>query len=696
MHAGHKASEGREHRQLTDHTRFSRVSARAGSATGARIKVADHELLGIIGRGSYGEVWLARSVLGGLRAVKLIYRNRFTDQRPFEREFEGIQRFEPISRSHPSLLAILHVGKNEEAGCFYYVMELADAAAPQVTDDHDAVSPDPAIGLETQASLLAPGNSDPCSEVTSYRPHTLRYCLEQRGRLPIAECVQIGLSLTTALSHLHQNGLVHRDIKPSNVIFVNGVPKFADLGLVTEAGDTQSIVGTEGYLPPEGPGRQQADIYSLGKVLYEISTGTDRRLYPELPADLRESAECGAMVEFNEILLKACAKNPARRYRSAAEMGDDLALLHAGKSVKRRHAWKLGFSYAGKVVLAMSVLASAVVVLSTLRVWKLSLSGVQWSKNEAANEAYRNGLLAFRAGSGNALSQSAKHFERAIELDAKFADAYARLAQAYSWQGPGDLKMLKQARSMAEKALALDDKLDEAHREIGWCKALLDHDWAGAEREYKLAIHLNPSSEANLYGYATFLVVAGRTREAVRLVEKAIRLDPRSILYLQNAGWVFSAAREYDRAIQEFEEMIEQEPSSRVRVAGLLATAYREQGDYLKAIQLEEEAALLKGENADQVKTRFDTFRDAYRRGRQKAYWEQELEWSQNDETNPERLAALYARVGNPHKAFYYLNLAYERTPTQLTFQINRDPSLDSLRAQRPFADVLKKLGLGR
>ena len=81
-----------------------------------------------IGAGAYGEVWLARNILGQLRAVKIIHRNRFIDPRPFEREFEGIQRFEPISRSHPSQLAILHVGKNDEAGCFYYVMELADDA----------------------------------------------------------------------------------------------------------------------------------------------------------------------------------------------------------------------------------------------------------------------------------------------------------------------------------------------------------------------------------------------------------------------------------------------------------------------------------------------------------------------------------------------------------------------------------------
>ena len=141
----------------------------------------------------------------------------------------------------------------------------------------------------------------------TYVPHTLRADLE-RGRLPAARVLEIGLALTEALGHLHRNGLVHRDVKPSNVIFVNGRPKLADIGLVTDASDRCSIVGTEGYLPPEGPGTPQADIFALGKVLYEAATGLDRREFPKLPEDLRAWPDRTAVVEFNEIILKACAQ----------------------------------------------------------------------------------------------------------------------------------------------------------------------------------------------------------------------------------------------------------------------------------------------------------------------------------------------------------------------------------------------------
>src|SRR6185503_8190783 len=91
-------------------------------------QIPDHKLLRCIGRGAYGEVWLGRSVTGTYRAIKVIWRKSFETSRPFEREFAGIQKFEPISRSHAGLVNILHVGRNDDAGYFYYVMELADNA----------------------------------------------------------------------------------------------------------------------------------------------------------------------------------------------------------------------------------------------------------------------------------------------------------------------------------------------------------------------------------------------------------------------------------------------------------------------------------------------------------------------------------------------------------------------------------------
>jgi serine/threonine protein kinase len=266
--------------------------------------VPDHTLIRPIGRGSYGEVWLARNVMGAWRAVKFVHRRDFDHDRPFERELAGIERFEPISRSHPSQLNILHVGRGQDG--FYYLMELAD---------------DQGRGQEIDEG--------------SYAPRTLRSELLQHGRLPYGQCLEIGVQLATALQHLHDHGLVHRDIKPSNIVFVAGIPKLADIGLVARAEATLSFVGTEGYLPPEGPGTRQADIFSLGKVLYELSTGQDRQQFPEMPTNIASLEDRHQIAELNQVVLKACHPDPKQRYQSAAELQSDLALLQSGQSVTR-------------------------------------------------------------------------------------------------------------------------------------------------------------------------------------------------------------------------------------------------------------------------------------------------------------------------------------------------------------------------
>src|SRR5882672_7160573 len=88
--------------------------------------IPDHTLFRPIGRGAYGEVWLARNIMGAPRAVKIIWRRQFESDRPYDREFAGIQGYEPVSRTTDGLVQVLHVGRNDAEGYFYYVMELAD------------------------------------------------------------------------------------------------------------------------------------------------------------------------------------------------------------------------------------------------------------------------------------------------------------------------------------------------------------------------------------------------------------------------------------------------------------------------------------------------------------------------------------------------------------------------------------------
>lgn len=252
-------------------------------------QVPDHALLMCIGRGGYGEVWLAQNVLGTFRAIKIVHRSHFQDDQPYEREFAGIRKYEPVSRSHPGLMQVLHVGRNDEDRCFYYVMDLADAIEDTL--------PEPSSGSAVPPGGLSKSLFDP----GGYSPKTLKALVRGRGRLSYEECLQTTLALAAALDHLHKHGLVHRDIKPSNVIFVNGTPKLANIGLVTDTDATMSYVGTEGFVAPEGPGKPQADIYSLGKLLYEVATGKDRLHFPEPLTSLTPSPSGG---------LQSAIRNP--------------------------------------------------------------------------------------------------------------------------------------------------------------------------------------------------------------------------------------------------------------------------------------------------------------------------------------------------------------------------------------------------
>jgi eukaryotic-like serine/threonine-protein kinase len=274
--------------------------------------VPHHSVVREIGRGSYGEIWLARSLTGAWRAIKIVERARFDDTRAFEREFDGMAKFEPVSREHGGFVDILHVGRSDDDAFFYYVMELADDVVPRSSFE-------PAV----------------------YQPKTLKSELQRVSRLPAEEAIGLGISLSLALSALHRHGLVHRDIKPANIIFVGGHPKIADIGLVSPLGQA-SFVGTEGYVPPEGPGTAQADIYSLGKVLYELSMGKDRLEFPEVNTDIDVLPDRDQLLRLNQVLWRACAHSTADRYETADQLHEDLVRVRAGKPlrgdlVQRRH-----------------------------------------------------------------------------------------------------------------------------------------------------------------------------------------------------------------------------------------------------------------------------------------------------------------------------------------------------------------------
>ena len=185
------------------------------------------------GEGAYGKVWLTRNAIGQWQALKAVYLAKFhQNAEPYDREFRGVKRYKPISDKHPGLLRVDFVSRKKREGYFYYVMELGDAQAD---------------GWEENPALYKP------RDLASVRSQA------EGRRLPARDCVRIGLALAEALDFLHRQGFTHRDIKPQNIIFVNGAPKLADVGLVAEFGPSDAEatrVGTPGYMPPPPEPRQ--------------------------------------------------------------------------------------------------------------------------------------------------------------------------------------------------------------------------------------------------------------------------------------------------------------------------------------------------------------------------------------------------------------------------------------------------------
>jgi tetratricopeptide (TPR) repeat protein len=663
--------------------------------------IADHELLRVIGRGAYGEVWIGRHArLGTLRAVKIIRGDNFADLRPFQREFDGIRRYEPISRGHPNLVNILHVGG--EDATFYYVMELADDAAkpkPEIPStkeirnpNAEATAPSDAIRTSGFGLLSDFGLRD--SDL--YTPHTLRSELKRHEALPIDRCLEIAHALGSALAHLHANGLVHRDVKPSNVIFVGGVAKLADIGLVAGVDDARSFVGTEGYIPPEGPGTPSADCYSLGKLLYELSTGHDRNAWPEPPADLAKRPDRERLLELNAILHRACAPHPRERYQSAEELLKDLDQLAEGKSIKQQHVWKRRLNHAKKFAVAvgaLAVVAATVYWLSGRQMRpadsKQSISAdFRWSTNEEAREEYMLGVRAAQAGNDPLLG--IQHFQRAIDKDPNFAEAYARLAGALLASG-GGAATLSKARVAAEKAISLDTNSAFAHSVLASVK-VHDMDWAGADNERIRALTLKSNSQEILLESALNLAVMGRTNEALVDLEKARLADPDSASNLRPVfyGFVYDWSRQYDRAIKIYNQF----PNGGAWVREQCADSYLAKGDYANAIRQGKQAALERGDNRNQVNAKYDALEKAFKEGGQRKYWELRLEFetSQSGEEHFMRMAAIHARLNQLDEAFEFLSRARQETPLYFAIGINTNPSFDSLREEKRFQKMIDEL----
>lgn len=267
------------------------------------------ELLESLGQGHYGVVWKARDTkLSRLVALKVPRLDLGDDTMSlYMREARAAAKLR-----HPHIVPVHEV--NACDGHLYIVSDLIDGVSLAEYMVDRKVSPERAAEL--------------CAELAS------------------------------ALEHAHQQGVIHRDLKPANVLLDHeGKPHLTDFGLAKSVGETITVtvdgqvLGTPAYMSPEqarGDAHHadaRSDVYSLGVILYELLTGQrpfkggSRMLVyqvqhedPRSPRKMRP----GVPRDLETICLKAMAKDPAKRYQTAAEMGDDLGRFLRHEPIRAR------------------------------------------------------------------------------------------------------------------------------------------------------------------------------------------------------------------------------------------------------------------------------------------------------------------------------------------------------------------------
>ncbi len=668
-------------------------------------EVPDHALLRIIGAGSYGEVWLARSALGTFRAVKIVRRAAFDDERPYEREFAGLRQFEPLSRTHEGFVDLLQVGRNDAEGWFYYVMELADDAADPRGSDQCSVNSNQS---PTPAALATPGsplNTDPL--VTDYSPLTISSLVKLRGPSPLDECLLVARTLAGALVALHRQGLVHRDIKPSNIVFVGGVPKLADVGLVAAAkgvGQDRSFVGTEGFIPPEGPGTPAADLYSLGIVLYVLGTGKSHRDFPEPPADLADRPDRERWLEYSAVIHRAAHADPRQRYGTAEAMLADLERLAAGKSVKRRRAclrWARGFATAlGSLVIAALLTLGGARLFESAGSRSPGNSPIGWTTDPEAAKAYQlGGFFLGKLATPETLADARGYLETAVRLDPNFAQAYCALANAYN-QEPGwgtqmGNEAFPKAKALAQRAIDLAPRLSWGQDQLCFGYSRLDYDWPAAEKAILKALELDPKEPYYHLDYALHVLLPQRRfEEAFEHDNKAVELNPADHVVRANLGMLLYYQGRFEEALGHYEQAAHLEPK---------ADSHR----LFRARTLEE----IPGRRADAIREYHAFLADAPGVKRVEANAGLAYALAREGETGAARtllsellphsgetraavsLAWVYTALGEPETAIGWLEKGYERRDPWMIW-IKVDPRLKPLRGEQRFKALLKRMHL--
>ena len=314
-----------------------------------------------------------------------------------------------------------------------------------------------------------------------------------------------------------------------------------------------------------------------------------------------------------------------------------------------------------------------------------------------AYQLYLKGRYYWEKRTPETLDKARDYFSQAIEKDPNYALAYVGLADYYDvvpdYAPVPSGEVMPKARAAAQKALAIDDTLAEAHAVLGDSYAN-EWEWSAAEREFKRALELNPNSANTHKLYWLYLSSLGRHEEALAEIKNAIRLDPLNLKYSDNLGQEYTTGRQYDLAVEQFKKVVEMDPSF-ASVHFDLSGAYFDMGKYDLWLQEQEEGASLS--HQPEYEAIFKEVSKVYAQsGFQAALREwakQEVELSKRRYEDPAFIGFIYAAMGDKDQAFAWLEKGLKEKSDTIQY-LKTSHMADSLRSDPRYADMLKRMGM--
>lgn len=317
----------------------------------------------------------------------------------------------------------------------------------------------------------------------------------------------------------------------------------------------------------------------------------------------------------------------------------------------------------------------------------------------AAYDNYLKGRFFWDRRNETDIYGAIRYFERAIQLEPRYAAAYAGLADAYfSLCWDNDVLPPREAfpkgKAAALQALEIDPANSEAHASLSWVKLWYEWDWPGAENEAKAAIHANPNYATAHHHYARYLAIMGRFDEALRETQETMKLDPLGPIAGGSLAWNSYYARQYTTTVKQSLTMIEMYPSLPGFYA-FLGLAKEQQGQIPDAIKAFEQAveknpalhadlaelgyAYALSGNRAKVREIIDRLTGRSRKAYVPAY----------------DFALLYFGLRQDDEAFKWLEKAYVEHSHYLV-PLNVDPKFDRLRSDPRFVGLLRRIGFGK